>query len=926
MTVPMPWSANAPANVRFAGWVALGLTILGPLVLLGWVFDVGVLKQVIPGRPTMKVNTALGLTLLGAALLMRVRRADRASRWCAALLTAMALAHLWEHLTGVDLHIDQLFVTEALADGGGRMALITSLAFASLGASLWIDGAASRRAAILSDGFAVFAALLALGGFAGHLYGFYPLRSLGPVVATIALHTSIALLCAAVAAIAVDPGSPLARLVLADRAGGRFARILLPVALLLPLAAGGFRVVAHELGWFGMELGVLWMVLASVFGFGGATLLAAAQLNIADDRLLATNAALEQAVADRTAELQSAVARLESRSVFARGVLDSLSAGVAVLDADGTVVEVNAEWRHVARTADATTGAELIGTDYLTMCERGIGNLGDRGAADAVAGIRAVMGGERQLYTLEYPCEEPDGTRYWYLLRVTPLAGHAGWVVVAHQDISEHKALELELASSEELLRSMGNMARIGGWELDVATRRSRWTEAIYRIHEIEPVEHPPLERAFEFYAPEAWSAITSAVQTAIDHGEPWDLELPFVTANRRRLWVRVRGEAVQQDGRTVRLRGILQDVTDLHHAQQALRDRETSYRSMFETNPQPMFVYDPLDLTMLAVNAAAVHRYGWTREEFLALHLVDLHPPEEAERVQQTVPTLDRGFHTGIEWTHLTRDGERMEVEVSSHGVAFEGRHGRLVLVHDVTARNRIERELRTKNTELERFTYTVSHDLKSPLVTIRTFAGYLADDLATGDAAKVNSDLGYITHAADRMGRLLDELLELSRVGRNRNPPVHTSFREIAEGALRLTAGAVSRSGARVELDDADVPLYGDRTRLTQVWQNLIDNAAKFMGGQSRPHIHVGLREAGSEPVFFVRDNGIGIDPRHNERIFGLFDKLDGSSAGTGVGLALVQRIVELYGGRIDVESAGAGHGSCFIFTLPAALRPAP
>jgi PAS domain S-box-containing protein len=926
MTRPMPTTRDAPANIRFAAWVAVGLTILGPLVLLGWIFDVGVLKQVIPGRPTMKVNTAVGLTLLGAALLTRVRRADRASRWCAALLTALALAHLWEHLTGFDLRIDQIFVTEALADGAGRMALITSAALACLGAGLWIDAAAPRRAAVLRDGLAVFAALLALGGFAGHLYGFYPLHNLGPGVATIALHTSIALLCAAVAVIAVHPESPLARVVLANRAGGRFARIVLPVALLLPLAAGGFRVIAHELGWFGMELGVLCMVLASIIGFGGATLLAAAQLNAADDRLLASNAALEETVVERTAELQSVVARLEAQSVFARGVLDSLSAGVAVLDAEGKVVQVNAEWRHVARTAGAATGEELIGTDYLAMCERAIGSPGAGSAADAVAGIRAVMRGERPLFTLEYPCDVPDGTRYWYLLRATPLAGHAGWVVAAHQDITEHKALELELASSENLLRSMGNMALIGGWELDVATGRSRWTEAVYRIHGIEPTAHPPLERALEFYAPEAWSAITSAVQAGTDRGEPWDLELPFVSADGRRLWVRARGAAEQENGRTVRLHGILQDVTDLHHAQQALRERETSYRSMFETNPHPMLVYDPTDFTILAVNAAAVHRYGWTHDEFLAMRVTDLHPPEELALVRDTVPTLDPGLATGIPWTHLTRDGERMEVEVASHGVTFEGRQGRLVLMHDVTERNRIERELRAKNAELERFTYTVSHDLKSPLVTVRTFAGYLADDLAAGDTAKVKSDLGYITHAADRMGRLLDELLELSRVGRNRNPPVQTSFREIAEGALRLTAGAVSRAGARVELDDADVALYGDRTRLTQIWQNLIDNAAKFMGGQSRPHIHVGLREAGTETAFFVRDNGIGIDPRHSERIFGLFDKLDGSTDGTGVGLALVRRIVELYGGRINVESAGAGHGSCFIFTLPDARRPAP
>ena len=355
---------------------------------------------------------------------------------------------------------------------------------------------------------------------------------------------------------------------------------------------------------FGAEVGVLWMVLASIVGFAGATLLGAARLNAVDDRLHATNAKLELTVAERTAELQQAVARLEDQARFASGMIDSLNASVA----------------------------------------------------------------ERQ-------------------------------------------------------------------------------------------------------------------------------------------------------------------------RAEETLREREASYRLMFEANPHPMFVYDPTDLAILGVNEAAVHRYGWPREEFLSLTLAALHPPVELEAVRAKVGSIGPGYLTGVAWNHRTRSGEPMEVEVSSHGVHFDGRQGRLVLVHEVTERNRIERELRAKNAELERFTYTVSHDLKSPLVTVRTFAGYLQDDIAAGDAAKVAADLGYISHAADKMAHLLDELLELSRLGRTRDLPVLTSFREIAEEALRLTAGAVSRSGAQVELEPGDVPIRGDRTRLIEIWQNLIDNATKFMGLATRP-----------------------------------------------------------------------------------------
>ena len=114
----------------------------------------------------------------------------------------------------------------------------------------------------------------------------------------------------------------------------------------------------------------------------------------------------------------------------------------------------------------------------------------------------------------------------------------------------------------------------------------------------------------------------------------------------------------------------------------------------------------------------------------------------------------------------------------------------------------------------------------------------------------------------------------------------------------------------------------LFGDLPRLVEIWQNLVENAVKYMGSQVKPSIKLGLEQVAGETVFFVRDNGIGIDTRYHENIFGLFNKLDSASEGSGLGLALVKRIVELYGGRIWVESQGSGQGSCFRFTLPGAL----
>ncbi len=240
-----------------------------------------------------------------------------------------------------------------------------------------------------------------------------------------------------------------------------------------------------------------------------------------------------------------------------------------------------------------------------------------------------------------------------------------------------------------------------------------------------------------------------------------------------------------------------------------------------------------------------------------------------------------------------------------------------------EVAQRQQKELEIEAKNAELERFTYTASHDLKSPLVTLKAFLGFFEKDLATGNTERIKSDMQYMHTAVNKMNILLRDLLEISRIGLAMSTPEWVSFSDVAHEALMLVTGAMNEAASTVKIAEDPIMLFGDRMRLVEIWQNLIDNAIKYRGPTGLSTIEVGLDPSPEGPVFYVRDNGMGIDSRFHDKIFGLFNQLNPDVEGSGVGLALVKRIVELHKGKIWVESEGAGLGACFRFTLPDAIK---
>ena len=245
--------------------------------------------------------------------------------------------------------------------------------------------------------------------------------------------------------------------------------------------------------------------------------------------------------------------------------------------------------------------------------------------------------------------------------------------------------------------------------------------------------------------------------------------------------------------------------------------------------------------------------------------------------------------------------------------------------LQREISLRKQLEKKcerlalaLQAKNAELEKFIYTISHDLKSPLLTIAGFTDFIETDATAGDMERVRSDAQHVQNAVNKINNLLEKLLYLSRIGRVDNVPEEVSMETLVREAVGKVSEPIAKAGIRVEIH-TDMPVvFVDKKRYLQVMYTLIDNAVRYMGSRLEPHIEIGTRKDGEETICYVRDNGIGIELCNRDTIFNFCEMRNDKTGCSSMGLAIAKRIIELHGGRIWVESGGKGQGCTFCFTV--------
>ena len=513
------------------------------------------------------------------------------------------------------------------------------------------------------------------------------------------------------------------------------------------------------------------------------------------------------------------------------------------------------------------------------------------------------------------------------------------------RDIKERKAAEIALKESEALLNETQKIARIGGWEYNLQLNKLFWTKEVYRIHEVSDDYVPVVDKAIQFYAPIHRSVIKKAFEESIERGMPFDLELELITARGNHRWVRSKGEPKFIDGKVNKVSGTFQDITQKIHVQEALKVTETKYRILIEQLPAVVYIAN-LDYTgsTAYISPQSKLYLGYDSNDFEknpAMFEKIVHPDDRQRVMDILHQVMEKKTSLNVEYRIVKPNGDIVWVwdlgdvlyDLKGRPVAIQG------VMFDVTERKRNESELviaKQKAEEASRaktkFLANTSHELRTPLNAVIGFSEILLDEIFGPLNDKQKSYVDNILQSGSHLLNLINDILDLSKAESGKMLLNKTAVKLsdlLEKSMLMIHEKAIKRKinlVLEIQKEIKDFRFSADSIKMKQIVFNLLSNAVKHT-----PHngeIMVTAEKNENILRFRVKDTGVGLSGDELESIFNEFEqaRYGGSreknhydEKGTGLGLALSRKLVELHGGRIWAESDGRGKGAVFIFEIP-------
>lgn len=556
-------------------------------------------------------------------------------------------------------------------------------------------------------------------------------------------------------------------------------------------------------------------------------------------------------------------------------------------------------------------------------------------------------------FDVEFRVLRPDGIA-WLICRAQTFFEGEGSArrpvrtVGAALDITGRKRAEEALRVSEERLKQAVRVTRLGIFEHDHRTDIIYWSPLMRDIWGWGENVPATVAAFVETVHPDDREAVAAAIRRAYDPiGDGlFDAEYRAIRRDGSIRWVIARGRSFfEGEGsarRLVRTVGAALDITERKQVEEALRESEELWRAVFENNPTMYFMVDAAG-TIVSVNPWGAKQLGYTTDELIGRPVLDIFYEEDRNAVRESAAICIQQLGQSLSWEFrkVRKDGTMLWVRETARAMLIKGRPVVLIVCEDITDRKHAEKELarlhveleqrvtqRTSeleaaNRELEAFSYSVSHDLRAPLRAIAGFTAIFVEDFGSQLPEDARQVVGRIQENAKMMGMLIDDLLHFSRTTRQ---PL--SVRRVDLAALTRDCYQEldpQREGREIEFTVAAMPpCEADPILLRQAMLNLLSNAVKYSRGRTPARIEVGATKLAGEVVYFVRDNGAGFDMQYADKLFGVFQRLHTSNEyeGTGVGLAIVQRIVHRHGGRVWAE-AEVGKGATFYFTLRQAME---